>query len=391
MKNHGKYDRTSTINIAHVTLSMDSGGIEKFILEFARALPRQKYNMTVVCLDKGGVLLDAIHSLGCDTHIFNRRPGVDWQLILTLARYFSNKKFKVVHTHNQASHFYGGIAAFLSRIPCILTTEHSRHYIRNSYIRRCEKYFLSLLADAWINVSNELASDSIKRDGVSPKKVKVILNGINIEEFVESEHTDSLNEDKRLHFELGIPINAKILIMVARLHPIKNHQLLIRAISKLKVSVDDIHCVFVGDGEIKQELHQLAFSLDCEDKIHFLGYRKDIQKLLWGADIFVLCSKTEGMPLSLLEALAASIPVIITNNANRAALIINGVNGVVIENNIEELAAAIQRIIKEKSKYKIISQKGFDFVNKHFSIFQMMNKYLGVYENILINKSIAKN
>lgn len=366
---------------------MGPAGVEHFIINFARRLNRKCFDLTVGCLDAGGVLLDEIHSLGCSSFVLSRQSGLDWRLVVSLARIFSKQKFDIVHTHNQAAHFYAGLAAKISRVPCLITTEHSRHYIEERRIRRLEKLILSSFTDRWVNVSQELAQLSIEKDGLLSKKVRVIPNGIDIERFRKPmSFYNDYNDIARMKKGLGIPSDAKLAIMVARLHPIKNHKILLQAVAAIKERIKNVHIILVGDGELRDDLMELAQQLGIGNRIHFLGYRQDIPELLWLSDLFVLCSFTEGMPLSLLEAMAAGVPVIIARTANKAGVITDGVNGKVVETDTKALAVGLANILENQDHYKRLAENGFEFVSKHFSLETMMKQYESLYEEILERK-----
>jgi len=375
------------VKLAHIVLGMEPGGIENLIVNMARQIDRKSFDMTVGCLDVGGFLLNDINMLGFNSFILKRKPGLDWKSVLSLARIFIREKFDIVHTHNEAPHFYGGLAAKLAGIPCLITTEHSRHYIDDNYERRrLQKLLMSKITDQWVTVSEELARLSVEKDGLSPEKVVAVPNGIDVERFIRPIDISAA----RWKNDIGIPENAKVAIMVARLNPIKNHELFIRALAELK-DMTDVHAVFVGDGELLNTLTQLTKFLGLENKIHFLGYRQDIEKFLWISDVFVLCSKTEGLPLCLLEAMAAKVPILITDTANRAGLITHGVNGQIAENNVKSLATALTNALKDTVYYKKMAEKGFDFVKEHYSLKTMMSRYQCIYERILKEKSNLKN
>ncbi len=373
---------STPIKVAHVTLTMKPGGIENFVVSFARSLRNTNFKFTMVCLDGGGDLLDDIHSSGFRSFVLNRRPGLDWRLVISLVRIFSREKFDIVHTHNEAAHFYAGLAARLSRVPCLITTEHSRHYIDDAHMRRrLQKFLMSRITDRWVTVSEELARVSVERDGLALKKLSVIPNGIDVERFMKPDSAD----DKlyALRREIGVPEKAKIVIMVARLHPLKNHEMLIQAMAEIKDQNDNVHVILAGDGEMRDQLVRLTQSLGLGSIVHFLGYKQDVRTHLWLSDVFVLCSKTEGMPLSLLEAMAARVPLIITRTANKAELITDGVNGKVAESDVKALASALSDALRDPDKSRKMSENGFEFVREHFSLETMMNRYQGLYKEII--------
>ncbi len=375
------------IKVAHITLCMEPGGIENFVVNFSHYLNHSRFKLFVICLDSGGILLDEINSSGFKSFVLHRRSGVDWKIIISLARIFLKEKIDIVHTHNEAAHFYAGLAAKLILHPRLVTTEHSRHYIDDNYKkRRLQKFLMSKITDRWITVSGELARLSIVKDGLSSKKVAAVQNGIDINHFIPLYAIQ--NELAELKKKINIPENAKIIIMVARFHPVKNHALFIQAISGIRGQIDNVHVIFLGDGELRDELIKLTQKLRLDNIIHFLGYKKDVRTFLWLSDIFVLCSKTEGLPLSLLEALAAKVPVIITRSANRAELIKDGVNGKVVESDADSLSLALVTLLTNQDYCKKISEEGFNFVREHFSIETMIKNYEDIYEEVLEKRGL---
>jgi len=370
------------IKVLHVTLAMEVGGIENLILNIVKSINRQKFELSVACLDSGGQLFREIQNLGCNGFILGRRPGLDMKLIIRLAKIFRRNGYHVIHTHNQASHFYAGWASLLARTPVLVTTEHSRHYINSKYRRSLEKRTLALITDKWIMVSNELFNATVSVDKIQAKKVVVIHNGVDVEHFSEAK-SKGIEYATRLRKELGIPNDAKIVIMVARLHPIKNHAVMLRAIAHANKIITNIHAILVGDGELKQDLQVLSSRLGLSKNVHFLGFRQDIQNLLAISDVFILCSKSEGLPLSLIEAMAAKIPVIITNSANRAELVRHGVNGIVVENSYLAIAEALCELFDGRLDYRRLVENAYKFVSTKYSLKSMVKKYELIYEKLL--------
>jgi len=374
------------IKVAHITLSMNTGGIEKFIVNVIKSL-NDAYDFTVGCLDSGGPLLKEVEGLGHKSFVLNRRPGFDWKLLFNLIRIFRREKFDLIHTHNEAAHFYGGLAAKLAGVPCLITTEHSRHDLDERLRRRVEKRFLALLTNNWITVSSVLADAAITKDGLSSEKVSVITNGIDINQF------SRFNDDKYckiLKKNIGIPEDVSVVTMVARLHPIKNHAMLLKGIGSNEKLQEKVHVLFIGDGEMRKNLLKLSAQLHLTVRVHFLGIRKDVPELLSISDVFVLCSLSEGLPLSLLEAMAAKVPVVITKSANRAFLVIHDKNGTVVENSPEALAQGIIDTLSNKQHSLLLVQNGFELVNRKFSLAIMAAAYKEIYTNFLQKRTDTK-
>lgn len=377
------------IKLVHITLNMQSGGIENFLVNFASKIDQQKYELTIICLDGGGVLLDKLHFLGCKTILLKRRPGFDWKLILNLIRIFRKERFDIVHTHNLAAHFYGGLAARLCGLP-LLTTEHSRHYIDARYIRRYEKLFTSMITDKWIVVNNDLADLSIHSDKVNPEKILLIENGIDIDRFSRKNCNEQYEKERNeVLRELGIPEDSKIIIMVARLHPIKNHKLLFEAVKHIKTRLKNVHVILVGEGSFYKELVDEVGRIGISGQVHFLGYCPDVDRLLMISDVFVLCSETEGLPLSLLEVLAARVPVIITRSSNMAGLIRDRINGRVVNSSKKDIAEALIERFNSDEAAKDFSFCGYMMIKERYSVDKMIKNYDLVYKEVLgiINNS----
>ncbi len=384
-----------TLKIAHITLTMrdGGGGLESLIVNIARSMDPELYSVTVGCLDHGGSLLDHIHGMNYDSFVTGRRPGIDWKLIFKLARIFTKKKFQIVHSHNQAAHFYAGIAAKLARVPVIVITEHSRHNTELLWRRKFEKRLLYSITDKWIVVSQELAEQSIQEDGLGRDKLQVIRNGVDFSYFNKINKNQEMKSQQaaRLKMELGLPENSQVIIMVARLHPIKNHALFLDAFARLGASFPEAHAIFVGDGECRNELIRKSNALHLADKIHFLGFREDIAELLGVSDVFVLCSKTEGLPVSLLEACAAQVPVVITRPANKACLIENKKNGIEVSDNPDDLADGLATILTHPEDAVEMALKSSKQVKKEFSLTTMTREYENVYMDILTKKGFTAN
>lgn len=373
--------------VAHITLSMGTGGLENLIVNLANKTNSKKYTLTVGCLDSGGELLNSIHEIGCSSFLMHRRPGIDWRLIFALATIFKKHKFHVIHTHNQAAHFYGGLAAKLAHVPVLVTTEHSRHNSELHFRRRLEKRVLCAITDKWITVSDELAELAVIRDKLPINKVAVIYNGIDIDRFRKPDGIES----SFLKARIGLSADCFIVSIVARLHPIKNHILLIEAIAELRSVLPHVHVVLVGEGECRVGIESQSASFGISDRVHFLGIRQDIPELLWMSDVFVMCSLSEGLPLSLLEAAAAEVPIVIAKSANRAGFVRNEVNGYIAENHPRSLARLLLKVLQgERGRLETMTQNARMAVVKDFSIETMVGKYDQLYQRLLQQKHMIE-
>ncbi len=370
-------------NLMHLTLNMGAGGIENLILTMARHLDPQRFTLSVGCLDSGGVLLKELSSLGCDTFVLSRKEGLDFGLIFRLAKKLRKKNIHILNTHNEAAHFYGCFAGLLARTPVVINTEHSRHYIDGHWRRRLEKKILSIFTHKIVVVSKELQEKSIVRDKIPEKKLEVVLNGIDLGRYTDRNVTKNSSVQGYLRNEFGITATNKVVGIVGRLHPVKNHELLLRALRHIVVvKGEDVSLLLVGDGEQRETLEELAGSLGITNNVHFLGYRQDIPEILQSLNTLVLCSHTEGLPLTLLEAMAAGVPVVVTTGANKSGVIKHGENGLVADPTVESLAAMIIETLDKKISKKLIVPAR-DLVIRKYSIATTIQHYQALYDQLL--------
>jgi len=369
-------------NLLHLTLSMGAGGIENLILNMARHLDNTRFTLSVGCLDSGGVLLEEIKSIGCDSFVLQRQAGLDYRLVLQLAKILHDRKIHILHTHNQAAHFYGCLAAFLARTSVVINTEHSRHYIDGYWRRRLEKRFLSMFTDKIVTVSEELRRQSLVRDKISNKKIITIVNGIDLKSYTKNVPCGQSKEGLALRLEFGIPRDNKVLGIIGRLHPIKNHALLFDVIHNiLNKQQAPVSLLVVGDGELRQPLEDLSRSLGIINNVCFVGYRQDIPEILSLLDALVLCSHTEGLPLTLLEAMAAGVPVVVTASANKSGLVRHRINGLVADSTVASLTEMIDMALKINLVDTLV-KKAKETVFQEYSINLTIKQYQHLYENI---------
>ena len=363
------------LRVGQITLTMGQGGIENLIVSLARVADSAQIEYRLYCLDAGGELLAETEKLGMRGRVFSRKPGFDWSLIFSLAQAFREDGLDVVHTHNQAAHFYGALAARVAGVRFVINTEHSRHNIQDHWRRRFEKRMLAKMTTTMVTVSEELRQLSIENDGISPGKLAVIVNGVDIQRF-ENVRDDAV---AALRMEKGVSISAKVLCIVARLHPIKNHTLLLQSVKILTNDYPDIRLLVVGDGDERQSLENLAHELGITNNVLFMGNRSDVPVILKASDAVVLCSRTEGLPLALLEAMAAQTPIIVTKGANRSDLITHGSNGLVAGDQPEELAVTILRCISQKNRSIEMAAVAYSQVMTNYSIEKTAADYLNIY------------
>ena len=372
------------LKVAQISLSMGTGGLEHCILNLINHLDPERFDTTVGCLDYAGELFPRIAAAGHTSFCETRRPGLDWRLIFRLKNYFAKTGVHIVHTHNQAAHFYAGIAAFLARVPVRITTEHSRHHIAVETRRIWEKQVLCTLTDQWVTVNQPLYEAS-REDGLPLKKLHVIQNGIPVPDACPEPQPHS-----KLAAQLGLSPEDQVVLMAARLDSVKNHELMFQALAREKSNLTRVRLLIAGDGERREYLERLAQELGIADQVIFLGNRDDVGELLALARVFVLCSHTEGLSLALLEAAASGTPILISRPANTAAFVTPDETGVESAPSAREMGRCLKQMLADPQALRPMAEQAFQRVKARYSARAMAENYADLYLDLARKKGVCQ-
>lgn len=328
-----------------------------------------------------------LHQKACEAELpvlpFKIRNEFDLPAILRLAWAMKRKKCLLVHFHDAHSAAVGSVAASLAKVPFRIITRRVDFPLKKNYFSR-RKYMKNV--DAIIAIS-EGVKKVLVEGGVDPENVEVISSGIDFSSFEED--SSALTSKDYLHREFSFAVDDYLVGIVAHLADHKGHQYLIQATKILKQQAPKIKTIIVGEGPLSMELDRQAKELDVEDIIFFLGFRKDIPKILSSLDLFVLSSHLEGMGSSILDAMASRLPVVATKVGGIPEVVINGETGLLVPpRNPSALARAILRLYSDKTLASRLGQKGYELVHRKFSAEAMADKVVRLYEKIGLRKWI---
>lgn len=328
-----------------------------------------------------------LHQKACEAELpvlpFKIRNEFDLPAILRLAWAMKRKKCLLVHFHDAHSAAVGSVAASLAKVPFRIITRRVDFPLKKNYFSR-RKYMKNV--DAIIAIS-EGVKKVLVEGGVDPENVEVISSGIDFSSFEED--SSALTSKDYLHCEFSFAVDDYLVGIVAHLADHKGHQYLIQATKILKQQAPKIKTIIVGEGPLSMELDRQAKELDVEDIIFFLGFRKDIPKILSSLDLFVLSSHLEGMGSSILDAMASRLPVVATKVGGIPEVVINGETGLLVPpRNPSALARAILRLYSDKTLASRLGQKGYELVHRKFSAEAMADKVVRLYEKIGLRKWI---
>jgi glycosyltransferase involved in cell wall biosynthesis len=310
------------IKVMHVIARLNIGGAALYVIQLTACLGTPDFESQLVCgvvgkdegdmryvADEKHLPVTVIPSLGREIS-----PVGDIATIYKLWRLMRRERPDVVHTHTAKAGFVGRLAARLAGVPVVVHTFHG-HVFAGYFGPVKTRLFLLLerfsthLSSAIITLSAALKHELTTVYHVAPAdRVEVIELGFECGDLaVMPRHQGSFRSEHQ------IPPDAPLVGIVGRLVPIKNHELFLRAAKLLLKRVPGAYFAVVGDGERRAELVELAHSLGIADRVRFTGWITDILPVYSALDVLVLTSRNEGMPVSLIEALAAGVPVVATD------------------------------------------------------------------------------
>ncbi|HWL64124.1 MAG TPA: glycosyltransferase family 4 protein [Steroidobacteraceae bacterium] len=354
-----------------MTESLEVGGAERVVVTLANALARE-HQVSVVCLKQGGALAQQL-SPSVPWHAIGKREGADPAALVRLVRLLRRERPDVIHTHDWGVFLDAMLASRLSGTSVNVHTVHGLYMTggEGSWARakRGMRHFFErrMAGRAHIVcVSEDLRRHVAAEVGIPLEATRSIANGVAVEAVPpEPGHADPA---------------AVVFIAVCRLAPVKNLQLMIRAFADASRSLPAARLVIVGDGPERGMLEQLAAGFQLGARISFLGFRTDTDPLIRGADVMLLSSLSEGIPMSLLEAMTNGRAVIATEVGGVPALVEHGLNGLLVPAGDEAaFSNAIQRLASDGALRKQMGNAGHARARGLFGMEKMVSAYEALY------------
>jgi glycosyltransferase involved in cell wall biosynthesis len=352
------------LRIFHVTGSLDVGGQEKLLVEFARHADRHRFALHFVSLGSRGPLTRDLEVEGWPVTALDLPSGFRPRLIWRLGRLLRRAGADAVHTHNDRPLIYAGPAARLARVPRVIHTRHGRA-IGISSRQRWLSNFAAQTADRYICVSEDCTHVSVA-EGLAASRVETLRNGIDTRRFAFSG-----------------PCAGGPAVIVARLSPEKDVATLLHAAAMVVRAEPAFHLAIAGDGPCMAELHALTTELGLSEHVQFLGMVRDVAALLARARFFVLSSLSEGVSLTLLEAMACGLPVVATHVGGTPEVVTDQTGLLVPPADPTALAAAMLRLHRDAALGRRLGEAGRRRVEKNFDIRRMVADYERMYVGAL--------
>lgn len=365
------------LRVVHVVLSLDPGGLERVVIDLVREGRSFGQLASVVCIERLGLLFSELEQARVPAFCVEKRPGLRPCVIGRLKMLFNILQPDVVHTHQVGALLYAGPAARRAGVPVIVHTEHGKHYASRRRARWLGR-LAGLYAQRFFGVSRDIANELRTCRITAKEKIAVAPNGIDIARFRDC----TAGADTRREF--GVPPSAPLVGAVGRLAEIKRHDLLIRAFACVRRRLPEARLLLVGDGPERTPLEQLAAQLLPADCVRFAGRQAAPERFLKAMDVMALTSRSEGMPLAVLEAWAAGTPVVATRVGGISELVADGATGLLVESgNVDHLAGAIERLLADRPLAARISAAAARQAYERYSLEQMAANYQRHYDELL--------
>ena len=370
-------------HIGHFLASNFLGGPEKQLIEHARRIAERNVKPCILSFvqeNDSNQLLDAAQRLNIPTKAVYSSGPFDPRVIGDVLNYIRSEKIELLCVHGYKANVIGRIASWRAGIPLVAISRGWTGEDRKvSFYEWLDRIFLRF-ADHIVAVSDK-QKQKIMRIGIRSEVISVIHNCINV--------ADKLKTIDSLRSEFKFKDEAIIVASAGRLSPEKNFSGLIDA---AKIVVDrNINIIFIifGEGVLRKELEEKIRSAGLADNFILPGFRSDIQTLLKDIDIFVLPSFTEGLPNVVLEAFAASKPVIATAVGGTPEVVEDGVSGFLVEpQQLEKMAEYILLLANNSKLRKAMGHQGFACAKKRFSFEHQTDQYEQLYCRIIDKKNL---
>lgn len=359
---------------------LNTGGAEVLADRLGRRLA-ERYQVRFACLDQVGELGERLQEDAFCVDRLGRSQGLDWRCVRQLAALLRRERIDLIHAHQYTPFFYA-MATRLVGVRCpILFTEHGRFV--PDYPRRKRVFFNRTMLrqrDRLVAVGKDVRRALVENEGLPADRIEVIYNGIDIERF-ERRRGEA---GSALRKQLGISEAATLVVQVARLSPLKDHGTAVRAIAESRGADAEIHLVVVGTGPEESRLRQAIAECEVADRVHCVGLRHDIPAILSEADVLLLTSISEGIPLTVIEGMAAGLPIVSTAVGGLTEIIEDPTHGFLQPaGDHAGLARRLCQLARDPRLRKQMGQAGHRRARELFSEATMHHQYEVMMERML--------
>jgi glycosyltransferase involved in cell wall biosynthesis len=364
---HGKLEgSTDCMKIAHVVDSMEVGGVETLVAQMCRLQREQGHDPSVYVVGENGALGEELLRDGFAVRLRMARSLA--YATPSFFRAFKELRPDVVHLHNPTPTIYAALAARMVGVPRVVTTRHGLVSPPHRLAVELRYAVAATCCDSVVGVCDATTNNLKSIHTIPTRKIVRIYNGtVQIQRVAKQECPSK---------------NGFTLVYVGRLAPVKNHVLMLNAFRAACSAMPGLELWMVGDGVERSKLEAFAHDLGINERVTFWGQQLDVAPFLSTADAFIMSSKSEGLPISLLQALSLGLPAVVTNVGGMAEVVSKAKAGIAVsDTDPSEMAAAILRLAsseEEREQFSINAKTSF-FAS--FTLEGMVEAYTSLYQN----------
>ena len=366
--------------ICHVIHALGVGGAEVLVDVMVRRLS-EHYRCVVAVLDELGEIGERLKADGFVVEQLHRQPGIDRGCAKRLDAFAKREGVQLLHAHQYTPFFQAMLSRGLMGSRPVLFTEHGRHFPdlpsrKRSIVNR----LLLRKQDRLVGCGGAVRKALIDNEGLPARRVEVIYNGVDLDALA----TASPDARQLIRAEFGFRSDDFVAVQVARLHELKDHKTAIKAIEHARRLLPGIRLLIVGEGDQRQSMEVEIRERNLGQHVVLAGNRADVADLLSAADAFVMSSISEGIPLTIIEAMAAGLPVVSTAVGGIPEMIDHERSGILVPSGDHRaLANALIKLQQVPSLRRAIGEQGRERAKRMFSQEGMLNGYRHIYEEML--------
>lgn len=366
--------------VCHVIHGLGVGGAEVLVDQMVRRMSSE-FRCVVAVLDEIGEIGERLQQNGIPVEHLHRQPGIDRVCARRLKAFADREEAQILHAHQYTPFFQAMLSrGILGRRPVVFT-EHGRHFPDTPSRKRAIVNRLMLRnCDRLIGCGAAVRQALIDNEGLPESRVEVIYNGVDLKAMGKA----NLGARERIREEFGIATTDFVAVLVARLHELKDHQTALRAVDQARQTIPNLRLLLAGEGDQRTAIEQTIRERGLDQTVILAGTRKDVPNLLAASDVFLMSSISEGIPLTVIEAMAARIPVVSTAVGGLPEIIQHGVTGLLAGSGDDSaLAEALTRIAQSATLRQQLVENATTRVVERFSLDAMLDSYRNVYREVL--------
>ncbi len=376
--------KPQAMRVMFLSTSMGMGGADKQLLSAAQLMHAQGHDVCIVSLTELGPMGLEARSQGIRTESLDMRRGVpDPRGLIRLIRLVRAWKPDVLHSHMVHANLMARAVRLFARVPVIVSTIHNIYEGGPLWMAA---YRVSNGLVDHMTIISEAAADRFVKEGIVPRELLTCVpNGVDTERFRQV----APGTREALRSSIGVH-DRFVWLAVGRFEIAKDYPNMLHAFAQVCQRDSSAVLLLVGHGSLQQETESLAQSLGLGDRIRFLGVRSDVPEVMAAADGYVMSSAWEGMPIALLEAGAAGLPIVATRVGGNHEVVRDGESGFLVPpRDAEALGQAMLRLMEQTpERRRDMGERGREHVRVHYGLGRVVERWQDLYRQVSVRKGL---